>query len=177
MATCTKCGRVSEEIAEVLSICVDCLREADDDFFAVLKKVHARSREEFGLPASAPSDPGGIQCSLCRNECRMPLGGRGYCGVRRNEGGRLAGGTAQGAAVSWYCDPLPTNCVADWVCAGGSGAGYPQWAYQRGAEHGYVNLACSTRPAPSIVCSVRTGITGSVQQKVRCGRHSSSQKA
>ncbi|MHC4703290.1 MAG: radical SAM protein, partial [Planctomycetota bacterium] len=134
MATCTKCGRVSEEIAEVLSICVDCLREADDDFFAVLKKVHARSREEFGLPASAPCDPAGVQCSLCRNECRIPVGGRGYCGVRRNEGGRLAGGTAQGAAVSWYCDPLPTNCVADWVCAGGSGAGYPQWAYQRGAE-------------------------------------------
>jgi protein-arginine kinase activator protein McsA len=56
MATCTKCGKVSMEIAEVLSICVDCLREADDDCLAVLKKVHARSREEFGLPALAPSD-------------------------------------------------------------------------------------------------------------------------
>lgn len=141
MATCNKCGKVSEEIAEVLSICVDCLREADDDFLALLKKVHARSREEFALPASAPSDPGGIQCSLCRNECRIGIGGRGYCGVRRNEGGRLRGGTAQGAAVSWYYDPLPTNCVADWVCAGGSGAGYPKWTCQRGAEHGYVNLA------------------------------------
>jgi pyruvate formate lyase activating enzyme len=36
---------------------------------------------------------------------------------------------------------LPTNCVADWVCAGGTGAGYPEWAYQPRAEHGYVNLA------------------------------------
>jgi len=51
------------------------------------------------------------------------------------------GGTAEGSAVSWYFDPLPTNCVADWVCAGGTGAGYPQWAYCKGAEHGYVNLA------------------------------------
>jgi pyruvate formate lyase activating enzyme len=51
------------------------------------------------------------------------------------------GGTAEGAAVSWYFDPLPTNCVADWVCSGGSGAGYPQWAYRRGPEQGYVNLA------------------------------------
>jgi len=51
------------------------------------------------------------------------------------------GGSPQEAAVSWYYDPLPTNCVADWVCAGGSGTGYPQWAYQPGAEHGYMNLA------------------------------------
>ena len=51
------------------------------------------------------------------------------------------GGTAEGAAVSWYFDPLPTNCVADWVCAGGSGAGYPKWSHKKGAEHGYVNLA------------------------------------
>lgn len=25
------------------------------------------------------------------------------------------------AVVDWYYDPLPTNCVADWVCAEGSG--------------------------------------------------------
>jgi pyruvate formate lyase activating enzyme len=141
MATCTKCGKVSEEIAEVLSICVDCLRKADDGSLAVLNKVHARSRAEFGLPTSAPSDPGGIQCSLCRNECRIPVGERGYCGVRRNEGGRLRGGTPEGAAVSWYYDPLPTNCVADWACAGGTGAGYPRWTSRRGPEHGQVNLA------------------------------------
>ena len=51
------------------------------------------------------------------------------------------GGTAAAAAVSWYYDPLPTNCVADWVCAGGSGAGYPQWAHRPGPEQGYMNLA------------------------------------
>ncbi|UCC99688.1 MAG: radical SAM protein [Phycisphaerales bacterium] len=61
--------------------------------------------------------------------------------MRRNEGGNLEGGSSSGAAVSWHHDPLPTNCVADWVCAGGTGAGYPQWAHERGAEHGYVNLA------------------------------------
>jgi len=61
--------------------------------------------------------------------------------VRRNENGHLKGGTPAEAAVSWYNDPLPTNCVADWVCAGGSGAGYPQWSYRPGPEQGYVNLA------------------------------------
>jgi pyruvate formate lyase activating enzyme len=31
--------------------------------------------------------------------------------------------------------------VGDWVCAGGTGAGYPQYAHRHGAEYGYRNLA------------------------------------
>jgi len=141
MAACKKCGRVSKEIATVLSFCAECIRGADGKFLAGLEAIHARSRQEFNLPASPPSGPAGVQCRLCRNECRIPVGGRGYCGVRRNENGHLKGGTAGEAAVSWYSDPLPTNCVADWVCAGGSGAGYPKWAYRPGPEQGYANLA------------------------------------
>lgn len=141
MAACKKCGRVSEEIAEVLSICVDCIRNADNNLLAEFKAIHARSRQEFDLPTSPPYSPDGIQCKLCRNQCRIPIEGRGYCGVRRNENGRLKGGTPSQGAVSWYHDSLPTNCVADWVCAGGSGAGYPKWAHRSGAEHGYSNLA------------------------------------
>jgi len=45
------------------------------------------------------------------------------------------------AKVSWYYDSLPTNCVADWICPAGTGAGYPDYAYQQGVEHGYKNLA------------------------------------
>ncbi len=141
MAACKKCGKVSEEIAEVLSRCVQCIRKADNKTLAELEAIHKRSRLEFNLPDSPPSSPEGIQCGLCRNKCRIPVGGRGYCGVRRNKNGRLKGGTANAAVVSWYNDPLPTNCVADWVCAGGSGAGYPQWSHRPGPEQGYVNLA------------------------------------
>jgi pyruvate formate lyase activating enzyme len=36
---------------------------------------------------------------------------------------------------------LPTNCVADWVCPGGTGAGYPEFTYSDGPEYGYKNLA------------------------------------
>jgi pyruvate formate lyase activating enzyme len=43
--------------------------------------------------------------------------------------------------LSWYHDPLPTNCVADWVCPGGTGAGYPNYAHAPGPECGYKNLA------------------------------------
>ena len=141
MATCKKCGKASEEIALVLSLCAECIRKADDALLAQLREIHSRSRSKFGLAALPLSACNGVQCRLCQNKCRIPVGGRGYCGVRRNEDGRLTGGTAGGAAVSWYYDPLPTNCVADWVCAGGTGAGYPQWAYRPGAEHGYMNLA------------------------------------
>ena len=33
-------------------------------------------------------------------------------------------GTPQRGVLEWYRDPLPTNCVADWVCAGSRQAGY-----------------------------------------------------
>ena len=65
----------------------------------------------------------------------------GYCGLRRNRKGRLAGVSAGSAKLSWYHDFLPTNCVADWVCPGGTGAGYPEYAHRRGAEIGFKNLA------------------------------------
>ena len=141
MAACKKCGKVSEEIAKVLSLCAECARKADDECLAELQEIHAQSRKKFGLPALPPAAHEGIQCRLCQNKCQIPLGGCGFCGVRRNQNGHLKGGTAADAAVSWYNDPLPTNCVADWVCAGGSGAGHPHWAYRPGPERGYMNLA------------------------------------
>ncbi|MHC4179749.1 MAG: radical SAM protein, partial [Planctomycetota bacterium] len=54
---------------------------------------------------------------------------------------RLVGGDAAAAAVSWYRDRLPTNCVADWVCPASTAAGYPEFTDTRHAEHGYHNLA------------------------------------
>ena len=54
---------------------------------------------------------------------------------------KLTGATAEKGNLSWYYDPLPTNCVADWVCPGGTGSGYPDFAYCPGPERGYKNLA------------------------------------
>jgi len=51
------------------------------------------------------------------------------------------GGTPEKGILHWYYDPLPTNCVAWWFCPGCTGAGYPKYAYRRGAETGYANLA------------------------------------
>lgn len=65
----------------------------------------------------------------------------GYRGLRRNKEGRLTGASPDDGKLSWYHDPLPTNCVGDWVCPGGTGAGYPEYAYCSGPEYGYRNLA------------------------------------
>jgi len=42
------------------------------------------------------------------------------------QGGRLVhlAGTPKRGVLHWYRDPLPTNCVADWVCAGHGRYGY-----------------------------------------------------
>jgi pyruvate formate lyase activating enzyme len=74
------------------------------------------------------------------NVCRLSEGDVGFCGVRVMKEGRVRSAVS-GAVVSWYYDPLPTNCVADFVCPGGTGCGYPRFSRCPGPEYGYKNLA------------------------------------
>jgi len=122
-------------------VCLRCIRERSSDALPIALMAHARSRTDHGLPIQPPRDPEGIACNLCVHECRIPEGQTGYCGVRTNIGGKLTGATSEEGKLSWYHDPLPTNCVADWVCPGGTGAGYPRFAHCRGSESGFRNLA------------------------------------
>lgn len=138
MASCIFCGKRSNRISENLSVCVDCVRDRFDSVIEHIREVHSRSRTRFGLPPAPPRTPHGIECNLCVNNCRMGLGEKGYCGIRWNEDGTLA---TNDGYLEWYHDPLPTNCVADWVCAGGSHTGYPTYSYRKGTEFGYKNLA------------------------------------
>ncbi|MFN3534541.1 MAG: radical SAM protein, partial [Desulfatiglandales bacterium] len=103
--------------------------------------THAKSRQSFMLPERPPKDPKGILGKVCVNECRIPDRALGYCGLRANEEGRLVGVSREMGKLSWYLDPLPTNCVGDWVCPGGTGRGYPQYGVKNGPERGYFNLA------------------------------------
>ncbi len=140
MARCLNCGGESQMISKALETCPDCVRSDFEKVRAHLEEVHRKSREEFGLPGSPPQSLGGVGCNFCINRCEMNEGERGFCGLRSNRGGKIVGGTEEGD-LGWYYDPLPTNCVADWVCPGGTGAGYPEFAYRDGPEHGYKNLA------------------------------------
>jgi pyruvate formate lyase activating enzyme len=141
MARCRLCNTDSVLIAQTPGVCLRCIREKPGEALPIALEAHRKSRRRFGLPGAPPRDPEGTPCNICVNECRIPEGGTGFCGMRKNVGGKLSGVTANEGKLSWYHDPLPTNCVGDWVCPGGTGAGYPEYAYCEGPERGYKNLA------------------------------------
>jgi pyruvate formate lyase activating enzyme len=78
-------------------------------------------------------------------------GSRAPVGVWRAADGQVVGGDRDGAAVTWYRDSLPTNCVADWVCPTSTAAGYPKSTNTQGPEYAFYNHAvfheaCSLAP-------------------------------
>jgi pyruvate formate lyase activating enzyme len=141
MGTCRICEKKSSLISSQLGLCLDCIRSRAEDAHEIALGVHARIRTGWGLPGEAPRHPEGIACDLCVNSCRIGEGQWGYCGLRQNAQGRIEGVSAAKGKLSWYHDPLPTNCVADWVCPAGSRCGYPKYSYSEDAEYGYDNLA------------------------------------
>jgi len=140
MSKCLNCGKEDRLIAGFLGLCLECILHDYKNCESQIQKAHQVSREAFGLPPHPPRDEGGRPCHFCFNQCLLGPGNKGYCGVRKNVGERISPRPKEGF-FSWYYDSLPTNCVADWVCPGGTGAGYPRYAYSRGAEYGYKNLA------------------------------------
>jgi pyruvate formate lyase activating enzyme len=141
MGRCHLCRGEWPVVSEPLGLCAPCIRAAPELALPLAHRVHAESRRGFGLAASPPRYEGGVQCRLCANECVMGEGETGYCGARSNRAGRLSGGCGGSAKVSWYHDPLPTNCVASWVCPAETDAGYPAFTHTRGPEYGFFNLA------------------------------------
>jgi pyruvate formate lyase activating enzyme len=141
MARCQLCLQKSAAVSKTLGVCLACIRQRPERALEVAEKAHQLSRAEFDLPPKPPDAPDGVACKLCVNECKIAENETGYCGLRKNREGRLTSNSAVRGKLSWYHDPLPTNCVADWVCAGGTGAGYPTYAHCPAAETGYKNLA------------------------------------
>ncbi|MEJ2710830.1 MAG: radical SAM protein [Anaerolineales bacterium] len=119
-ATCQICQTKSRRIAGILGVCASCLHTHFSEAHSRIAAAHAASREEFDLPVDPPRHKGGVQCKLCSNACTIGEGERGFCGLRTVQQGKLVhlAGTPQRGLLHWYRDPLPTNCVADWVCEG-----------------------------------------------------------
>lgn len=140
MKACPVCGE-KKVVSQSLGACRDCLLREP----ALLKRVeetHKAVRLLHNLPPSPPRGKDGIPCGLCANACLLAEGKTGFCGARMEQGGKVVPKAGEGyAIVDWYKDPLPTNCVADWVCPGGSRSGYPRFSYSPSAEVGYYNLA------------------------------------
>lgn len=140
--TCLLCGKSSPLISKVLAVCNSCIRRKPESALPLVKKAHAKSRAAFDLPAEPPKDPKGVRCGVCANECRIPPGEKGYCGLRINRDGKLVhlAGTPEKGIVQCYHDSLPTNCVAMNFCAAGKGS--EKFSHSKeGSEYGYKNLA------------------------------------
>lgn len=139
--TCLLCGEASQLLSETLGICLICIRHRPHEVNFYIEAAHRKSRQDFDLPSAPPHSETGVECHICVNRCHMATGEKGFCGLRMNRESRLVNLVGDKAVVDWYYDALPTNCVADWVCPGGSSAGYPTYSYQEGPEYGYKNLA------------------------------------
>jgi pyruvate formate lyase activating enzyme len=134
MGRCQICGQQGRTVAKILKVCGQCLRERWSQAQALAVPAHAVSRRDFQLPPVPPQVAEGRRCGICAQDCRVEAGGIGYCGLPVPR-------PAASARVSWYDDPLPTNCVAEFVCPARTGCGYPRFAHRRGPEFGFYNLA------------------------------------
>ena len=141
MGTCQYCSKSAKTISNVIGFCADCIRDQFEEIWPKIKGVHDRSRKAYGLPEEPPRATDGIPCPLCVHKCQIPEGGRGFCGLRRVENNGIRGGRPHEGNLYYYYDPLPTNCVGDFVCPAGTGCGHPQYAVSKGPEYGYKNLA------------------------------------
>lgn len=138
---CTNCGKEATPLSQTLPLCLECLRSGKEAIDPIIVEAHHHSRELFQLVDQPPQDASGKSCKICVNKCRIPEGGWGYCGLRTQQRGNLQGVSDKEGNVSWYYDGLPTNCVADWVCPGGTGVGYPKFSNTNSPEYGFKNLA------------------------------------
>ncbi len=138
MVACKICSKKSELISTSLPICIDCIREGSERSLKIIERSHKDSRASFDLPHKPPKN-GKVECPMCGNQCRMEDGEYGFCGLRYAKSGHLR--TKGVGWLDWYYDPLPTNCVASFCCAGCTESGYPKFSYADGPEFGYKNLA------------------------------------
>ncbi|MFW9883452.1 MAG: radical SAM protein [Candidatus Thorarchaeota archaeon] len=104
-------GRIASKSIGHCSICLG----TDDSAIHAAKDKHKQLRFNQNLVPKIP-ESGNIVCPDCGNHCRLIEGEIGYCNLRVVEHGAVTHRFQGKAIVSWYFDPLPTNCVADWVC-------------------------------------------------------------
>jgi pyruvate formate lyase activating enzyme len=124
---CQECG-AEALISKILPYCPNCIRKKFDKLSPKIQKIHADTRKKYGLPQKIPANDSGKVCTLCVNRCCIGNGEKGYCGIRQNVDNKIVGPDKNWAYVDWYHDPLPTNCVADWICEGSKDYGYKNLA-------------------------------------------------
>lgn len=142
MSRCVLCGSKDKIVSSVLGVCVDCIRSRFDEAVGYIVEAHRSTRMRYGLPGSPPRSKDGVRCNVCSNRCIIGEGEYGFCGLRYCKDRHLLSNiSASKALIYGYLDPHVTNCCASWFCPGGTGRGYPRYAYRPTAEYGYYNYA------------------------------------
>ncbi|MDM7274731.1 MAG: radical SAM protein [Thermoprotei archaeon] len=138
-----KCGLCGFQglVSSSIQVCYSCLKSKPVESLRLAWKARAAWRSSVGFPLEPPRD-GRVKCNVCVNECWIPEGSSGFCGVWFNRGGRVEPVAGRGRlAVHTYLDPHPTNCVAAHLCPAVTGRGFPEYTFTRGVEWGFYNLA------------------------------------
>ena len=113
---CKICGNSEVVVANILNVCRDCIIRQWNKAKEFADKAHRISREEFDLPIK--EDLGCenntsqiVICHQCVNNCKIPEGKKGFCGIKKNRDGKFyqISGTKKIGFVDYYFDPLPTN--------------------------------------------------------------------
>lgn len=120
MGKCEFCFKESPKINSFLSACRDCIIKKELSLKKILR-IHMTSRAFFNLPETPPREENGILCKLCAHSCRIEKESFGFCRMRK---GKEIGNLEIEGKFSFYYDPLPTNCVADFLCRNYIGAGF-----------------------------------------------------
>ncbi len=138
---CRICGE-EKIVSNAIGVCKDCIMTRFDEAKEIIDNAHEKARAIFSLPPKPPRNKNGIPCNICANNCIIGQGEIGYCGLRKNVGGKLVSlSTPNYAPLYAYLDPHITNCCAAWFCPAATGLGYPKYAVSEKGERGYYNLA------------------------------------
>ncbi len=120
---CLFCLKEYDYISKTMPFCRDCILKNFNEIVDEIRKKHEISRKKFNLPPFPPES--GIRCGLCKRNCRIGEGEYGFCGLRKVKNNKIIHIGSKGKGfLKYYYDPLPTNCVADWVCSGHKKTGY-----------------------------------------------------
>lgn len=99
--SCKVCG--NNVYSKNLPVCPECARKDD----SIAKTLHRTTNKGYK------------KCCLCSNFCDMSENSTGLCGLRGyTKGKRFSLSSPNMAVLSYYEDPLPTNCCNAWFCRG-----------------------------------------------------------
>ncbi|MCX7698250.1 MAG: radical SAM protein [Candidatus Goldbacteria bacterium] len=105
--------------SKIFSACYECIKLNRNNILSEIITKHSKIRKEFKLSETIPHG-GNTNCKICANNCSMKENEISYCGLRTVKNNKIVILTEgeNKAVLDWYFDPLPTNCVAEWVCSG-----------------------------------------------------------